>query len=191
MSYYKRNGARSRFIADRLPVYVFPAFVGSGRILVGMALAGATTVLLLHTRAGGGPIFWWLGGIAYLASLILVISGIYAVNVIPERHGRVVRVSPPPPSPPRPDRPPPQQQTRDSAEESKQKQLDRLGYLLVHRWRLIDEEQFERIVARQKSTGESLVSILASTGFLTDEDLENLLAFQAAKDPWYNAPRHD
>jgi len=181
-------------MADRLPVYVFPAFVGSGRILVGMALAGTMTVLLLHTRAAGDPVFWWLGGIAYLASLVLVISGIYAVNVIPERHVRVVRVSRPA-SPPRlPDRPPTQQQeqhTPDSAEKSKQQQLHRLGHLLVHRWRLIDEEQFERVVTRQKSTGESLVSTLASTGLLTDEDLENLLAFQAAEDPWYNAPRHD
>ena len=83
MSYLRRDSSDSAFVADRLPIYVFPAMVGSGRILLGMALAGITTAIMLDSRAIEEAIFWWLAATAYVSSLILVVSGIFAVNVVP------------------------------------------------------------------------------------------------------------
>ncbi len=191
MSYFKSDAKESIFLADRVPVYVFPAFVGSGRILLAMALAGLTTALLLHNKAASEPLFWWLGALAYLASLVLVISGIYAINVIP-------------PAPPKwlPDEPPArppvlhrggEQTGSEGASAVVHHGPDsRLGDLLVNQWHLITPRQLERALAQQRNTDRPLSYVLARMGLLTDEALEQILGLQAAaQDPWHDTPRHD
>ena len=190
MSYYRRDGKQSRFLADRLPVYVFPAFVGSGRMLLGVALAGLTTAALVHTSASREPLLTWLAAFAYAACLWLVISGIYAVNVVPPRHQHPSHlaeepVGPPPRrrpaaeplAPPLPEIPPPS---------------SRLGDLLMEHWRLITPKQLDRARRQQQASGRSLVFVLAQSGLLTDENFERILEQQsAALDPWHDSPRHD
>jgi hypothetical protein len=190
MSYFKRDADQSHYLADRVPIYVFPAFVGSGRILLGMALAAVTTAILLRTRAAADPIFWWLGMLAYMASVVLVVSGIFAVNVIPPRAlpqeeselelrppGRSRPVGEEPTAPASPSATPEERQSH-------------LTVLLVERWGLITKQQLSRALVRQAGSGRSLVYELARMGLLTDEKLEHLLTLQAAdQDPWHEASR--
>ena len=192
MSYFKSDAKESKFLADRIPVYVFPAFVGSGRILLAMALAGLTTALLLHNKAASEPLFWWLGALAYLASLVLVISGIYAINVIPPAPTHWLPAEPP-------ERPP--VLLRGGGEQTGSEEASpivhhgpgsRLGDLLVNQWHLITPRQLERALAQQRNTGRPLSYVLARMGLLTDEALEQILGLQAAaQDPWHDTPRHD
>jgi hypothetical protein len=193
MSYFRRESADAEHLVDRLPVYVFPAFVGSGRILLGMALAGVTTAVLLHSRAAGDPTFWWLGMLAYMASIVLVVSGIYSVNTVPPHHSVLPEPAPelmPPavrplgeraaPSPPGP------------AVAPQGHHQSRLADLLVDEWKLVAAEDLRRALVRQANSGRSLVHELARMGMLTDEDLERVLALQAAaQDPWHDASRHE
>ncbi len=192
MSYFKSDAKESKYLADKIPIYVFPAFVGSGRILLAMALAGITTALLLHSGAASDILFWWLGALAYLASLILVISGIYAINVIP--------TVPPKRLPDeRPNHPPALRRDGIPATTSQATPAyvhhghkSRLGDLLVNQWHLITPKQLERALAQQRNTGRPLSYVLARMGLLTDEALEHILGLQAAaQDPWHDAPLHD
>jgi hypothetical protein len=193
MSYFKRDADQSQYLADRLPIYVFPAFVGSGRMLLGMALAAVTTAILVRTGAAAETIFWWLGMFAYLASVVLVVSGIFAVNVIPpkavhhEAPGAELELKPPGRSGPA------AQETARHAPLSAtpEERQSHLTVLLVERWGLITKEQLSRALIRQANSGRSLVDELARMGLLTDEKLEHVLALQAAEqDPWHEAPRH-
>jgi len=190
VSYYRRDGRRSRFLVDRLPIYVFPAFIGSGRMLLGVALTAVTTAILMHTGAAGEPLYIWLAALAYASGLWLVISGIYAVNVVPTRGRSGARLPEEPvhrlpsrqpfagslPSPPPPELPLPS---------------SRLGDLLVDQWRLLTPEQLDRALRQQQASERSLVSILAEGGILTDEQFERILEVQSASlDPWHDTPRH-
>ncbi len=168
-----------------------------------MALAGITTAIMLESSAGGEPIFWWLAGVAYSSSLILVISGIYAVNVIPPRRQlagtyartgpatrppRVVAQSPGPAaasSPPEAAPSPP-----EAAPSPPEEPRGRLGDLLVDHWQVLTTEQLAQARDEQEKTGHSLVYVLAQKGLLTDEALEDILSLQsAAQDPWHDSPR--
>jgi hypothetical protein len=203
MSYFRRESRESSFPADRLPVHIFPALVGSGRILLGMALAGVTTAIMLESRAGGEPLFWWLAGVAYLSSLILVISGIYAVNVIPPRRELAGRYAPtrPAPRPPRvvaqspesaagPPAPEAAPSAPGAAPSPPEEPRGRLGDLLVDHWQVLTTEQLSQARDEQERTGHSLVYVLAQKGLLTDEALEDILSLQsAAQDPWHDSPR--
>jgi hypothetical protein len=193
MSYFKRDADQSHYLADRVPIYVFPAFVGSGRILLGMALAAVTTAILLRTRVAADPIFWWLGMLAYMASVVLVVSGIYAVNVVPsrpvprEKPRTEVELRPSGRSRPVAEEPTPSASPSATPEERQ----SHLTVLLVERWGLITKEQLSRALVRQAGSGRSLVYELARMGLLTDEKLEHLLTLQAAdQDPWHEAPRN-
>jgi hypothetical protein len=192
MSYFRRETEQSKHLVDRLPVYIFPAFVGSGRMLLGMALAGVTTAILLHSRAAAEPTFWWLGMVAYMASVVLVVSGIYAVNVIPPHESILLQpereLRPPAPGRPLVEEPRPAPPAAKAPEHRQSLLTD----LLVDQWRLITKEQLRQALVRQANSGRSLVHELARMGLLTDEDLERVLTVQAAaQDPWHDAPRHD
>ena len=189
MSYFKHDAEQSRYFADQLPVYVFPAFVGSGRILLGMALSGITTAVMLHSKAGGEPIFWWMAVAAYASSLVLVVSGIYAVNVIPEQRRRVRRPLPPAP-PPQRVKPLPKEPAEEPQVASGPERRTRIGGLLVEKWQLLSAEQLARALDEQEASGRALIYVLARMGLLTDEGLEKILDVQsAAVDPWHDAPR--
>ena len=189
MSYFKHGSEQSRYRADRLPIYVFPAFVGSGRILLGMALSGITTAVMLHSDTGGETVFWGLAVAAYASSLVLVVSGIYAVNVIPEQRKRVRRPLPPEP-PPRRAKPLPKEPGEETPVDSGPQRRTRIGDLLVEKWQLLSAEQFARAEDEQEASGRSLVYVLARMGLLTDEWLEKILDVQSAEgDPWHDAPR--
>ena len=189
MSYFKHDAEQSRYFADRLPVYVFPAFVGSGRILLGMVLSGITTAVMLHSKAGGEPIFWWMAVAAYASSLVLVVSGIYAVNVIPEQRRRVRRPLPPAP-PPQRVKPLPKEPAEEPQVASGPERRTRIGGLLVEKWQLLSAEQLARALDEQEASGRALIYVLARMGLLTDEGLEKILDVQsAAVDPWHAAPR--
>ena len=189
MSYFKHDAEQSRYFADRLPVYVFPAFVGSGRILLGMALSGITTAVMLHSKAGGEPIFWWMAVAAYASSLVLVVSGIYAVNVIPEQRKRVRRPLPPAP-PPQRVKPLPKEPAEEPQVDSGPERRTRIGDLLVEKWQLLSAEQLARALGEQEASGRALIYVLARKGLLTDEGLEKILDVQSAEaDPWHDAPR--
>ncbi len=189
MSYFKHDAEQSRYFADRLPVYVFPALVGSGRILLGMALSGMTTAIMLHSKAGGEPIFWWMAVAAYASSLVLVVSGIYAVNVIPEQGRRVPRPLPSAP-PPRRVKPLPKEPVEEPPVDSGPERRTRIGDLLVEKWQLLSADQLARALAEQEESERSLIYVLARMGLLTDEGLEKILDVQsAATDPWHDAPR--
>jgi len=190
MSYFRHGSDQADHLVDRLPVYVFPAFVGSGRILLGMGLAGVTTAVLLRTRAAAEPVFWWLGMIAYMASVVLVVSGIYAVNVVPPRHHTLpepepdIRPSAPGPSP----QPAAAGGAVASGTPPPQHWHSRLADLLVDRWHLITPEQLRRALTHKANSGHSLVHELARMGLLTDADLERVLGIQAAaQDPWHDS----
>ena len=189
MSYFKHDAEESRYFADRLPIYVFPAFVGSGRILLGMALSGMTTAIMLHSKAGGEPIFWWMAVAAYTSSLVLVVSGIYAINVIPEQRERVRR--PVPTAPPRQRvEPLPKETVGELPVDSGPQRRTRIGDLLVEKWQLLSAEQLARAESEQEESGRSLIYVLARRGLLTDEGLERILDVQsAAADPWHDTPR--
>ena len=191
MSYFKHDAEQSRYFADRLPIYVFPAFVGSGRILLGMALSGITTAVMLHSKAGGEPVFWWMAVAAYASSLVLVVSGIYATNVVPEQRKRVPR--PRPPAPPRRRvGPPPKEPAEEPPVDSGPERRTRIGDLLVEKWQLLSAEQLALALDEQEESGRSLIYVLAKTGLLTDDGLEKILDVQsAAADPWHDAPRRD
>ncbi len=186
MSYLRRGSSESEFVADRLPIYVFPAIVGSGRILLGMALAGITTAIMLDTRASAEAIFWWLAATAYVSSLILVVSGIFAVNVVPVQPTTAPEDSAPPraQSPPRvePASPP----LRAAAPQPASAQpRDRLGDLLVRRWELVTNAQLSQAMLEHKESNRSLVFVLARRGLLTDEVLTEILSAQSqGQDPW-------
>lgn len=189
MSYYRRNSYESDHLVDRLPVYVFPAFVGSGRMLLGMALAGLTTAIIMKTRLIVEPMMWWLAGCAYLASALLIITGVYAVNYLPPKstttaHPQEPVVRPPGLSPPVSSASPaPATVTLPRAQ-------NHLDDLLVKRWKIITEEQLARAHTRQANSGRSLVHELSRMGLLTDERLEQILEVQTeANDPWYGASR--
>lgn len=189
MSYFKHDAEQSRYVADRLPIYVFPAFVGSGRILLGMVLSGITTAIMMRSKAGGDPMFWWLAGAAYVSSLVLVVSGIYAVNVIPERRKRLRHPLPPPP-PPRRVKPLPEAPVGERPEASQPERRTRIGDLLVEKWQVLSAEQLARALSEQEDSGRSLIYVLARMGLVTDEGLEKILEVQsAAADPWHDAPR--
>ena len=190
MSYFRRGSAQSRYVVDRLPIYVFPAFVGSGRILLGMALAGITTAIILHSHTPGDRFFWWLGLVAYMASVVLVVSGIFAVNVVPPQHSTSADYRPAP-GPPEPSMSrtdlgplaPPVAPASDAKH-------SHLANLLVNQWRLVTQEQLSRAAVRQANSGRSLAHELTRMGLLTDEDLERILAHQQAPpDSWKNMPR--
>jgi len=128
-----------------------------------------------------------------MASVVLVVSGIYAVNVVPSRpvprekprteaelrpSGRSRPVGGEPTAPASPSATPEARQSH-------------LTVLLVERWGLITKEQLSRALVRQAGSGRSLVYELARMGLLTDEKLEHLLTLQAAdQDPWHEAPRN-
>ena len=189
MSYFKHDAEESRYFADRLPIYVFPAFVGSGRILLGMALSGMTTAIMLHSKAGGEPIFWWMAVAAYASSLVLVVSGIYAINVSPEQRERVRRPAPTAP-PRRRVEPLPKETVGELPVDSGPQRRTRIGDLLVEKWQLLSAEQLARAESEQEESGRSLIYVLARRGLLTDEGLESILDVQsAAADPWHDTPR--
>ncbi len=191
MSYFRRDSDEAEHLVDRLPVYVFPAIVGSGRILVGMALAGVTTAIILRAQ-GREPMLWWLGTLAYLASVILAVSGIYAVNVVPPHHTVLRQELSIPAPPPSPDllllgESAPAQKARPSgpAVSAPRRGKSRLAELLVDEWKLISAEDLNRAVVHKSNSGRSLVHELARMGLLTDEDLERVLGLQASRDnPW-------
>ncbi len=193
MSYLRRGSSESEFPADRLPVHVFPALVGSGRVMLGMALAGVTTLVMLHSRASAEPVFWWLAGVAYLSSVILVVSGIFAINVAetpPARDHRTPSRGPTaqPVEAERPTRSPSPPQTR-LVRASPQERQGRLGDLLVEHWHLLTGEQLSQARLEQKRSGQSLLLVLARLGILGDEDLENILSLQLrARDAWHDTP---
>ncbi len=200
MSYFMHDSREARHLVDKLPVYVFPAFVGSGRILLGMALAGVTTAILLHTHAAGDSVFWWLGLFAYMASVVLTVSGIFAVNYIPPQHsdlhhGRPSAATHPPSRPVLPlvDQPTPSPVSGgagESVQGTPRGVRSHLGDLLVDSWKLITDEQLRRAQTRQSNSDRSLVHELARMNLLTDKDLEHILEVQAADaDPWHNASR--
>ena len=189
MSYFKHDAEESRYFADRLPIYVFPAFVGSGRILLGMALSGMTTAIMLHSKAGGEPIFWWMAIAAYTSSLVLVVSGIYAINVIPEQRERVRRPAPTAP-PRRRVEPLPKETVGELPVDLGPQRRTRIGDLLVEKWQVLSAEQLARAESEQEESGRSLIYVLARRGLLTDERLESILDVQsAAADPWHDTPR--
>jgi hypothetical protein len=193
MSYFKSDARESKYLVDRVPVYVFPAFVGSGRILLGMALAGLTTVILMHSKAAGEPLFWWLAVLAYLSSVILVVSGIYAINVVPPATSHALPAEPParPPGPLRRAGETPAL-SGPAAPTSSHATVTRLGDLLVNHWRVITPQQLKLAQVQQENTGRQLSYVLTRMGLLTDETLEQILGLQAAaQDPWHDAPRHD
>jgi hypothetical protein len=192
MSYLRRDSSDSAFVADRLPIYVFPAMVGSGRILLGMALAGITTAIMLDSRAIEEAIFWWLAATAYMSSLILVVSGIFAVNVVPGQPATAPTDS----APQRAQLPqrvePASASLRAAAPQPASAQpRDRLGDLLVRRWKLVTNTQLSQALLERKESNRSLVFVLARRGLLTDEILTKILSAQAAsQEPWQDGSRH-
>ncbi|MBN1458100.1 MAG: hypothetical protein JXA57_01095 [Armatimonadetes bacterium] len=195
MSYYKEHGKQSQFRADRLPVYVFPAFVGSGRMLLGMTLAGLMTAVIMHSSAAASVAFWWLAAVVYVSSVIMVATGIYAINTEPQPKEKEV-LPPPPPRRPAASRaftPPELIGPEPAMPDVELTELgNRLGDLLVKEWRLLNERQLARAQSEQEQTGQSLVQVLGRLGMLSDEDLERILEVRsAALDPWHDSPRHD
>lgn len=182
----RRSAQRTR--VDGLPWYACPAYVGSGRMLLGVALAMASTMALLHPRVAGERLFWWLAGLAFLASVALVVSGLNAIDV-PQR--AVKRAAVPEPEP---GSPAPAEGDASSARRvfpPEMKKVPELEDLLVNHCRLITEQQLAAAKARQRDTGLALGQTLMRMGILTDEDLRRVLAVHAGlRDPWRDAPRH-
>ncbi|MFB3882306.1 MAG: hypothetical protein ACE149_13650 [Armatimonadota bacterium] len=194
MSYFRHGSEQAEHLVDRLPVYVFPAFIGSGRMLLGVGLAGVTTAVILRTHAAADPVFWGLGVLAYLAGLVLVVSGIYAVNVVPERRPLHLELEPEPlPHGPPPPRQPlageqPLGMPAPAGEPPPQHWHSRLADLLVDRWHLVTPEQLRQALTHKSNSGRSLVHELARMGLLTDAELERVLGMQAAaQDPWHDS----
>jgi hypothetical protein len=186
MSYLRRDSSDSEFVADRLPVYVFPAVVGSGRILLGMALAGITTAIMLDSRATEEAIFWWLATTAYVSSFVLVVSGIFAVNVVPGQPTRA-------PTDSAPERLRSQQRVRPASpplraaarQPASAQPRDRLGDLLVRRWEVVTNAQLSQALLEHKESNRSLVFVLARRGLLTDELLTDILSARSqGQDAW-------
>lgn len=189
MSYFKHDGEQSGYLVDRLPIYIFPAFVGSGRILLGMALAGITTAVMLHSRVGHEMMFWGLAVSAYASSLVLVVSGIYAVNVLPPRR-KGAQPLPGLGSRPEQIKLVGREQADTPPVDNEEERRTRIGKLLVETWELMSAEQLARAEREQDVSGRSLSYVLAAMGLLTDERLEQILSLQAAAaDPWHDAPR--
>jgi hypothetical protein len=65
-----------------------------------------------------------------------------------------------------------------------------LGELLVYRYRLINAEQRDAALARQREStgGRRLGEVLVEMGLLTEEELEEALAYQRdQRSPWDQA----
>jgi len=127
-----------------------------------------------------------------MASVVLVVSGIYAVNIVPPHHSMLPtpahQVRPHAPSQPLVEEALPR--PLGPAVAPLQHRQSRLADLLVNQWKLITPEQLHRALVHQTNSGRSLIRELARMGLLTDEDLERVLALQAAaQDPWHEASR--
>ena len=172
-----------------LPWYACPAYVGSGRMLLGVALAMASTMALLHPRLAGERFAWWLAGLGFMASVALVVSGLNAVN-LPQPP---VRQKPAPE--PEPGKPAPEEGEASFARRvfpPEMRKAPDLEDLLVNHCRLITAEQLAGAKARQRDTGQSLGQVLMRMGLLTDADLKRVLTVYAGlHDPWREAPRDD
>jgi hypothetical protein len=166
-------------------------------MLLGMALAGLMTAVIMHSRAAATPAFWWLAGLAYAASVVMVVTGIYAINMEPQARRRTPL---PPPGPP--PRGPSATRVFTSprlvgpvlakSEVELAELRQRIGDLLVEEWGLVSRQQLDRARAEQERTGQSLVEVLGRLGLLSDEDLERILELRsAALDPWHDTPRHE
>jgi hypothetical protein len=145
-------------------------------MLLGVGLTMTTTMLLLHPMAAGEVLFWWVAGFAFVASVALVTSGIYAINTPAERgvprYGAAAQRAAAGAPLGRVTSPQPQE-------------APKLGELLVEHYRLISAADLERALERQKATKRKLGETLVEMGLLSEEDLLKALNFQAElADPW-------
>jgi hypothetical protein len=133
-------------------------------------------MLLLHPKAAGEGLFWWVAGFAFVASVALVTSGIYAINTPPRQPKPKYR----PMARPRSAAAPLGRVTAPEGQDA-----PTLGELLVEHYQFIGADDLERALERQKATKKKLGETLVEMGLLSEEDLLRALNFQAElADPW-------
>jgi hypothetical protein len=145
-------------------------------MLVGVGLTMTTTMLLVHPMAAGQALFWWVAGFAFVASVALVTSGIYAINTPVERPAARCRAA--------------AQRPRAGVALGRvtapqPQEAPKLGELLVEHYGLISAADLERALERQKATKRMLGETLVEMGLVSEEDILKALNFQAElADPW-------
>jgi hypothetical protein len=150
-------------------------WLGWVKLVVGLGLAGSAGIWGGQAWAEGNSLLYLPGLVSLVCGAILAVSGVQRSN--PARPHREYHASLPPPVP----------------ESHDERELPRLGELLVHKYHLLTEEQLKAALEEQDKRGGLLGQILIAMGLLEYAQLSKVLADQAAYgDPWrktYAGPR--
>lgn len=166
----RRRGPRGEW-SRRKPARkrLAPVIIGWGWLGLGAGLAVAGTVLWLDPATSRAGITWWVGGLAFLGSLVLSVAGISTASGMSETH------------------------TAPHTALRTLMPLDRevppLGELLVEHCHALAAEDRDRALERQKETGKPLGQILLEMGVVTQEVLDRALRLQTSlRDVWRDLP---
>lgn len=146
-----------------------PVIIGWGWLGLGVGLAIAATVLWLDPATSRAGITWWVGGLAFLGSLVLSAAGISSASGIGGT------------------RTPPHTALRTLMPVDRE--VPPLGELLVEHCHALTAEDRDRALERQKETGQPLGQILLEMGVITQEVLDRALRLQTSlRDVWRDVP---
>jgi len=131
-----------------------------GRVLVGLALAGAGGAAFGHAWTNESAPWWGIGATTLMVGILLVLSTVYARSRLPNT---VPRVAVP-----------------EEPVQSQEPLLPLLGALLVYKYRLVSQAQLQEALAEQQKTKprRRLGEILVLKGMITVSQLEKALEFQ-------------
>ena len=166
----RRRGPRGEWSRGRRARrQLTPVIIGWGWLGLGVGLAIAATVLLLDPATSRAGVTWWVGGFAFLGSLVLSVAGISSASGIGTT------------------RTPPQTARRTLMPGDRE--VPPLGELLVEHCHALSAEDRDRALERQKETGAPLGQILLEMGVVTQEVLDRALRLQTGlRDVWRDVP---
>jgi hypothetical protein len=130
-----------------------------GRMVIGLGLFGEGAWLYAHARTNVDGPAWTIGALTALAGALLSFSGVQLLY----RHIIELRAAQP---------------------FGREPAIPRLGALLVYKYEALTEEQLELALRKQREDPEEerrLGEILMDMGFITEDQLTEALAHQAAQ----------
>jgi len=131
-----------------------------GRVLIGLALAGAGGAAFGHAWTNESAPWWGIGVTTLMVGMLLVLSAVYARSRPPDMGPRVA--------------------VPEEPVQSQEPLLPLLGALLVYKYRLISHAQLQEALTEQQKTKprRRLGEVLVLKGIITVSQLEKALEFQ-------------
>lgn len=144
-------------IDERQPGFLWLVVIW-GRVVVGLGLAAIAGVSFGHAWTSEDLSMWAVGAVTLLTGVLLVLSAFYARSDAKEIATSPAEVS--------------------ESVRPRERLVPLLGALLVYKYQLISHQQLAAAIEEQRKNKRLLGQILKDRGLITEEQLQEALAYQ-------------